>query len=406
MSAATASLRADAKVISLVGLAHGLSHFFQLVLPPLFPIVKDELGVSYAALGAVMAVFYTVSGIAQTAAGFLVDRLGARIILLAGMVLIAAGAILTGLAPSFPWLFVAAAVGGLGNSVFHPADFALLNAKVSPSRLGHAFGVHGIVGNVGWILAPVFVFPIAQAYGWRVALVAAGVVGLVAFGVLATPRDLGGATPRPHAAAKSGAGLRADVDLLLSWPILTCFAFFSLYAITLVGFQTFSTAALTQLYGVPLGVATTALTAFLVGGAVGILTGGFVAAHTNRHTLVTVGGMLVPAVLAIVISTGTLPGGSLVAVMTVAGFGFGAMGPSRDIIVRGIAPEHARGKVYGFVYSGLDVGGLVGPLVFGTFLDHGRPAWVFAGAAIVMLIAIVTVAGVGRRPTLRAAARA
>jgi MFS family permease len=406
MSAATASLRADAKVISLVGLAHGLSHFFQLVLPPLFPIVKDELGVSYAALGAVMAVFYTVSGIAQTAAGFLVDRLGARIILLAGMVLIAAGAILTGLAPSFPWLFVAAAVGGLGNSVFHPADFALLNAKVSPSRLGHAFGVHGIVGNVGWILAPVFVFPIAQAYGWRVALVAAGVVGLVAFGVLATQRDLGGAKPRPHSAAKSGAGLRADVDLLLSWPILTCFAFFSLYAITLVGFQTFSTAALTQLYGVPLGVATTALTAFLVGGAVGILTGGFVAAHTNRHTLVTVGGMLVPAVLAIVISTGTLPGGSLVAVMTVAGFGFGAMGPSRDIIVRGIAPEHARGKVYGFVYSGLDVGGLVGPLVFGTFLDHGRPAWVFAGAAIVMLIAIVTVAGVGRRPTLRAAARA
>jgi MFS family permease len=406
MSAATASLRADAKVISLVGLAHGLSHFFQLVLPPLFPIVKDELGVSYAALGAVMAVFYTVSGIAQTAAGFLVDRLGARIILLAGMVLIAAGAILTGLAPSFPWLFVAAAVGGLGNSVFHPADFALLNAKVSPSRLGHAFGVHGIVGNVGWILAPVFVFPIAQAYGWRVALVAAGVVGLVAFGVLATQRDLGGAKPRPHAAGKSGAGLRADVDLLLSWPILTCFAFFSLYAITLVGFQTFSTAALTQLYGVPLGIATTALTAFLVGGAVGILTGGFVAAHTNRHTLVTVGGMLVPAVLAIVISTGTLPGGSLVAVMTVAGFGFGAMGPSRDIIVRGIAPEHARGKVYGFVYSGLDVGGLVGPLLFGTFLDHGRPAWVFAGAAIIMLLAIVTVAGVGRRPTLRAAARA
>ncbi|HSD40596.1 MAG TPA: MFS transporter [Burkholderiales bacterium] len=406
MSPAAASFRADAKVISLVGLAHGLSHFFQLVLPPLFPIVKDEFGVSYAALGAVMAVFYSVSGIAQTAAGFLVDRLGARVILLAGMVLVAAGAILTGLAPSFPWLFVAAAVGGLGNSVFHPADFALLNAKVSPSRLGHAFGVHGIVGNVGWIVAPVFVFPIAQAYGWRVALVAAGVVGLVAFGVLATQRDLGGAKLRPHAAAKGGGGLRADVDLLLSWPILTCFAFFALYAITLIGFQTFSTAALTQLYGVPLVVATTALTAFLVGGAVGILAGGFIAAHTDRHTLVTVAGMLIPALLAFVIATGTLPGGSLVAVMTMAGFGFGAMGPSRDIIVRGIAPEHARGKVYGFVYSGLDVGGLVGPLLFGSFLDHGRPAWVFVGAAVIMLLAIFTVAGVGRRPGLRAPARA
>jgi MFS family permease len=406
MSAAVATLRADAKVIGLVGLAHGLSHFFQLVLPPLFPLVKDEFGVGYAALGAVMAVFYTVSGIMQTAAGFLVDRFGARVILLTGMALIAAGAILTGLAPSFAWLFVAAVVGGLGNSVFHPADFALLNAKVSPSRLGHAFGVHGIVGNVGWIVAPVFVFPIAQAYGWRTALAAAGVLGVVAFGVLATRRELGGARARPHATAREGGGLRADVTLLLSGPILTCFAFFSLYAITLIGFQTFSTAALTQLYGVPLVVATTALTAFLVGGAVGILAGGFLAAHTSRHTLVTVAGMMIPALLAFVIATGALPGGSLVAVMTVAGFGFGAMGPSRDIIVRGVAPEHARGKVYGFVYSGLDVGGLVGPLLFGWFLDHDRPAWVFVGAAIIMLLAIVTVAGVRRQPRLHAPARA
>lgn len=404
MSVAAASLRTDAKVIGLVGLAHGLSHFFQLVLPPLFPLVKDEFGVSYAALGAVMAVFYTVSGIAQTAAGFLVDRFGARRILLAGMALIAAGAILAGVAPSFGWLFVAAVVGGLGNSVFHPADFAILNAKVTPSRLGHAFGVHGIVGNVGWILAPVFVFPIAQTYGWRVALVAAGALGLVAFGVLATQRELGGALPRAHAAG--GGGLGADVRLLTSWPILMCFAFFALYSVTLVGFQAFSTAALAQLYDVPLALATGALTAFLAGGAVGILAGGFIAARTDRHTLVAVGGMLIPAALALAIATGGLANGVLVAVMTAAGFGFGAMGPSRDIIVRGIAPEHARGKVYGFVYSGLDVGGLAGPLLFGWFLDAGRPAWVFAGAAIVMLVAIPTVIGVGRRPARAAVARA
>jgi MFS family permease len=405
MSTAAASLRTDVKVIGLVGIAHGLSHFFQLVLPPLFPLVKDEFGVSYAALGAVMAVFYTVSGIAQTAAGFLVDRLGARLILLVGLALIAAGAILAGLAPSFPWLFAAAVVGGLGNSVFHPADFAILNAKVTPSRLGHAFGVHGIVGNVGWILAPVFVFPIAQAYGWRVAVVAAGALGLVALGVLATQGDLGGGKARPHATARAG-GFRADVQLLASRPILMCFAFFSLYAVTLVGFQTFSTAALTQLYDVPLLLATSALTAFLVGGAAGILAGGFIAAHTARHTLVAIGGMIVPAALALLIATGGLASGSLVAVMTAAGFGFGAMGPSRDIIVRGIAPEHARGKVYGFVYSGLDVGGLAGPLLFGWFLDHGRPAWVFSGAALIMLIAIPTVIDVGRRGPRPAIARA
>lgn len=405
-TAAAPSLRADAKVIGLVGLAHGLSHFFQLVLPPLFPLVKEEFGVSYAALGAVMAVFYTASGIAQTAAGFLVDRLGARVMLLIGLALVAAGAILTGLAPSFPWLFVAAAVGGLGNSVFHPADFALLNAKISPSRLGHAFGVHGIVGNVGWVLAPVFVFPIAQAYGWRMALIAAGALGCAAFALLATQRDLGGTRVRPHAAASIGGGLGADVALLTSWPILMCFAFFSLYAITLVGFQVFATTALTQLYGVPLLVATSGLTGFLLGGAGGILAGGFIAAHTDRHTLVTVAGMIVPAALAFVIATGALPTSSLVAVMTAAGFGFGAMGPSRDIIVRKIAPEHARGKVYGFVYSGLDVGGLVGPLVFGWFLDHERPAWVFTGAAVIMVLAIPTVVSVGRRAAARQPARA
>jgi MFS family permease len=406
MSTAAASLRTDAKVIGLVAIAHGLSHFFQLVLPPLFPLIKDEFGVSYATIGAVMAVFYTVSGVTQTAAGFLVDRIGARVILLVGMALVAAGAIVAGLAPSFPWLFVAAVIGGLGNSVFHPADFAILNARVTPARLGHAFGVHGIVGNVGWIAAPVFVFPIAQAYGWRVAVIAAGALGLLALGVLATQRHLGGARARAQAATRAGAGLQADVQLLASWPILTCFAFFSLYAVTLVGFQTFSTAALTQLYDVPLLLAASALTAFLAGGATGILAGGFIAARTDRHAVVAVAGMLVPATVAFVIASGGLPAGALVPVMTVAGFGFGTIGPSRDIIVRGIAPEHARGKVYGFVYSGFDVGGLVGPLLFGWFLDHGRPAWVFAGAAIIMLIAIPTVVGVGRRSARAAIARA
>jgi MFS family permease len=403
VTAAAATLKADAKVIGLVGLAHGLSHFFQLVLPPLFPLVKDEFGVSYAALGAVMAVFYTVSGIAQTAAGFLVDRFGARRILLAGMALIAAGAILSGLAPSFAWLVAAAVVGGLGNSVFHPADFALLNAKVTPARLGHAFSVHGIVGNVGWILAPVFVFPIAQSHGWRAAVIAAGALGVAALALLATQRDLGGTRVRPRAAVQGAGGLRADAALLASWPILTCFVFFALYATTLIGFQTFATATLTALYGIPLALATTALTGFLVGGAGGILIGGFAAANTDRHAAITVAGMLVPAVLALALASGALPVASLIAVMTVAGVGIGVMGPSRDILVRKIAPEHARGKVYGFVYSGLDVGGLVGPLLFGLFLDRQQPAWVFTGAALIMLAAIPTVLGVGRGAAQRLA---
>jgi len=405
MSTAAASLRSDAKVIGLVGLAHGLSHFFQLVLPPLFPLIREDFGTSYATLGAVIAVFYTVSGITQTAAGFLVDRLGARAILLAGLALVSLGAILAGLAPSLPWLFAAAVVGGLGNSVFHPADFALLNARVEPRRLGYAFSVHGIVGNIGWAIAPPFVFPIAQAYGWRMGTIAAGALGLVCLGLLATQRVLVVARPAHHAvAAARRGGLAADLRLLASGPILMCFAFFSLYSVTLVGFQTFSTSGLTKLYEIPLGLATSALTAFLLSGAAGILAGGVIAARTDRHALVAVGGMAVPAVVSLWIASGSIAPGLLIAVLSVAGFGFGAIGPSRDIIVRGIAPAESRGKVYGFVYSGFDVGGLVGPLLFGWFLDQGRPAWIFATAALIMIVAIPTVFRIGRSARRRATA--
>ncbi len=397
MTTTATTLRADAKVIGLVGLAHGFSHFFQLVLPPLFPLMREDLGTSYAALGAVMAVFYTVSGIAQTVAGFLVDRLGARTILLGGLALISLATVLAGFAPSLPWLFVAAVIGGVGNSVFHPADFALLNARVDPRRLGYAFSVHGIVGNVGWALAPMFVFPIALAYGWRAGTIAAGVLGFVCLAVLATQRSLGDSRPaaRPAAAARQG-GFAQDVRLLATTPILLCFGFFALYSITLVGFQTFSTAALTKLYDIPLALATTALTAFLLGGAAGILAGGFIAVRTDRHGLVAIAGMVIPAVLSLWIASAAVAPAVVVAVMTVAGFAFGAMGPSRDIIVRGIAPEHSRGKVYGFVYSGLDLGGLLGPLLFGIFLDQGRPEMIFIAAAAVMVLAVPTVAWIAR----------
>ena len=393
---AAASFRSDAKVIGLVGVAHGLSHFFQLCLPPLFPLLKDEFGVSYAALGAVTAVFYAVSGVMQTAAGFLVDRLGARAILLAGMAIISAGTLAAGLAPSFAWLFPAAALAGLGNSVFHPADLALLNGKVEPRRLGPAFSVHGVTGNIGWVLAPAFVVPIAQAHGWRIALVAAGVIGLGFFAVLAMQRALAGELR--HVGARASEHVRAaGVGLLASAPVLLCFAFFFLYAVALVGFQTFAVAALTTLHGLTLGAASSALTAMLIGGVAGILAGGFVAARFQRHNLVAAVGVAVSALLALVIARGGLDAAAVVALMAVAGFFVGSIGPSRDIIVRGVAPPEARGKVYGFVYSGLDLAGLIAPIIFGWSLDHGRPDLVFIGAAAFLVASIPTVLRVRRR---------
>jgi MFS family permease len=398
--AAASSLRTDARVIGLVGLAHGLSHFFQLTIPPLFPLLKDEFGVSYAALGAVLAVFYAVSGVMQTVAGFLVDRLGARTILLAGLALTALGTLAAGLAPSFAWLVVAAAIGGLGNSVFHPADLALLNGKVDVSRLGYAFSVHGITGNIGWVLAPLFVVPIAQAHGWRVALVAAGALGLVACAALATQRVLAGELRQAGAGAPgAGGAAAAGIAPLLARPVLLAFLFFFLYACALIGFQTFLTAALTALHGVSLTTASTALTAFLVGGAAGILAGGVAAARIRRHNLFAAVGVAIPAALALVVSASGLGGAALVALLTVTGFVLGSIGPSRDIIVRGIAPPAARGKVYGFVYSGLDLSGLVAPLAFGWALDHGRPDLVFIGSAAVLVAAIPTVLRMRRRDT-------
>lgn len=401
-----AALKSDIKVIGLVSAAHGLSHFFQLVLPPLFPLMKDEFGASYAALGAVMAVFYTVSSFAQTASGFLVDRFGARIVLLVGLALVSVGALLASLVPSIGWLYAAAAVAGLGNSVFHPADLALLNAKVDQKRLGHAFSIHGVSGNIGWALAPMFMAPVMAMYGWRVALLAAGAIGVIFTAYLATQRVLSHDMPRMHRehAARSGNGFAHSLRLLLSAPVLLCFLFFTLYSITIVGYQTFATTASTQLYDVSLVAATTALTAFLLGGAAGVLAGGFVATHSRRHNAVAGATMGAGALLALIQASGLLPGALLLPIMAMTGFVLGVSGPSRDIIVRNIAPPEARGKVYGFVYAGLDVGGLIGPLAFGFALDHGHPAWVFAGAAVFLVLSVPTVIGLRGRARVASAA--
>ena len=253
---------------AVVGLAHGLSHFFQLSLPPLFPLLRDELGVGYAALGAVMSLFYIVSGIGQTTAGFLVDRFGARPILLGGIALFATAIASASLATSYWMLLPVAVAAGLGNSVFHPADFAIFNASVSPARLGRAYSMHSIFGNVGWAAAPLVVVGLSAAVGWRAALVTVGGLGLLAALALGTQASLmvdhrvRGAARRPT----EPTSLADDVRVLLQAPILMAFAYFALIATALIGMQTFSVSAMVAVHEAPLGVATGALTGFLLGG--------------------------------------------------------------------------------------------------------------------------------------------
>jgi predicted MFS family arabinose efflux permease len=409
MSSSTTELRHDAEVIGLVGVAHLLSHFLQLMLAPLFPLLKQEFGVGYAALGLMVSVMYAVSGVSQTMAGFVVDRYGARRVLLLGMATFSLAMLLTGLASSY-WMLVAVALlAGIGNSVFHPADFAILNAKVDPKRLGYAFSTHGIGGNFGWLAAPIFSIGISTVYGWRAATIAAGVLGLLITAVIASRPALSGAQADAGGRRRrsEGAGERSfrdDVRVLLTKPVLKCFAFFTFYAMALIGLQTFSVSVTTALYGAPLVAASAALTGFLFGGIIGIVAGGVAAAHSSRHNLVAASAMLIAAALTLLLATGALPLWLLTGTMTVAGFFLFSTQPSRDILVRGATPPGATGKVYGFVYSGLDLGGSLSPLLFGWMLDRQLPQWVFGTAALLMLAAVASVVTLSARRTADAEA--
>jgi predicted MFS family arabinose efflux permease len=403
MSDSKTEFRRDAEVIGWVGFAHLLSHFFQLILAPLFPLIKDEFGIGYAALGLMVSVMYTVSGVSQTMAGFAVDRYGARRVLLFGMAAFSLALLLTGLASSYWMLLAIALLAGLGNSVFHPADFAILNAKVNPKRLGYAFSTHGIGGNFGWLAAPVFSIGVSTAYGWRAATIAAGALGLLITALIASraalsdaPADVDG--QRSKAQGGPARGLREDLRTLMSRPVLKCFAFFTFYSMALIGLQTFSVAGTTALYGAPLVTASAALTGFLFGGIIGIVAGGFAAAHSSRHNLVAASGVSISAALTLLLASGALPQWLLTGCMTLIGFFTFSTQPSRDILVRAATPPGATGKVYGFVYSGLDLGGSVSPLFFGWMLDRHLPQWVFGTAALFMLITMATVLTLRPRP--------
>jgi MFS family permease len=391
-----ATFKEDVRTISLISLAHGLSHFFQIATAVVFPLIKDDLGVSYVALGGTVALYYIVSGVFQTVAGFAVDRYGAPRVLFAGLALATAGAALAGLAHSYAMLVAAALVGGLGNSVFHPCDFSILNARVRKERLGYAFSGHGIAGYLGYAAAPVYAIAVVGAAGegsagWRVALLGAALIGVAVILVLALQRHAIHAAPADARAGAGERGLAADVRVLLSAPVLMCFGYFILVSVQFIAMQNFGMASSMALYGISASLASATLTAYLLGGAAGILSGGVVASHTSRHDLVAVGGMAVNAGFMFVIAGAWLPAALLPALCAAAGFCSGLTNPSRDMIVRATTPPGSTGKVYGFVYSGLDVGSMVTPVYFGWLLDGGRPSVVFYTVVVTSILTIATV---------------
>jgi MFS family permease len=382
------SFRRDVRIIGLVGTAHAFSHFFQLALPPLFPLLRADFDVSWTLLGLLVGVFYAASGLTQFVSGFAVDRFGARPVLLSGLALLAGGTALAALAPSIYWMFPVVALMGIGNGVFHPCDFAILNANVAPRRLSHAYSTHGVGGSLGYALSPIVSYGLAAAFNWRVGLAVMGLAGLAALAVLAHQRTYLTSHRASDAHARS---LGGSLELLVQPAILLCFAYFVIQTTASVGLQTFLPSALNAGLSVPLALAATAVTAYLLGSTAGIVGGGFLAAHTQRHDVVAATGLLAGAALLATVGLAGVSGAMVIPMFTLIGLVMGATGPSRDLIVRNATPKGAAGRVYGFVYSGLDLGATVGPVWFGLMLDHGQGRQMFYVIAALLTLAVGTV---------------
>jgi MFS transporter, FSR family, fosmidomycin resistance protein len=396
----------NARVLAVIGSGHALSHFYLLALPPLFPLIKAEFGVSYAELGLLLTLFNVATGSAQIPAGFLTDRIGARALLPAGLALMGGAIGLLGTSDSYGMMLVLVVLAGLGNSVVHPTDYVIMSGSIEPHWLARAFGIHTFAGNLGFTAAPVTMIALAALAGWRGALMLAGLLAVPVLVALALfGRDLqdrARARPRPGGATPPPVSNRR---LLLSAPILLLLLFYMLMAMVTSGVQSFSVTALVTVQEVDLGAANTILTAFLIASSAGILLGGLLADRTRRYALISViafGGagllLLLPGLVA-------LPAIALALLFGLAGLLQGSVRPARDMMVRAVTPEGAVGRVFAFVMTGLNVGAAITPVLFGLILDLGEPHLLFWLLAAFFALAVLVVLAVqqvsARTPALR-----
>jgi len=398
------ALRDDAQVIGLVGLAHCISHFSQLLLAPLFPWLKPAFGVSYTELGFLMTLFFVTSCVVQAVSGFVVDRFGPRPVLFVGLALLGLAAFGFALSTSYLMLACFAVLAGTGNGVFHPVDYTLLNRKVSPGRLGHAYSVHGITGNLGWALAPALLVPLTLAWSWRVALGAAGALAFAVLAVLVFKRDKLHLDMR---AAQHASAADQGLAFLRIPAVWMCFWFFFFFAVALSVVQAFAPEAARQLHAVPAALAAICLSVYMVGSACGMVMGGFLATDPARCERIVGVGFGLAACLALALAFADVPPSAVPLLFAAMGLVSGSASPSRDLLVKRSSPENATGRVYGVVYSGLDIGQALAPLLFGHLMDAHRYSGVLLGLALVQGVLIVSafqVRHVRRTPRLLAGA--
>ena len=391
---------ANAPVQTIIGAGHGLSHFYMLALPPLFPLMQAELGVSYAALGLLVTLLNIATGSLQIVAGAVADRYGAKHLLIGGLALMGVSIAAIGVVETYWAMAFLMLLAGVGNSVFHPADYVILNASVDPSRLGRAFGIHTFSGNFGFAAAPPVMLAFASAFGWRGALIAAGALSFAAIAVVLGFGDRlrdDAALARASAASPAKSAPISHWRAVSSTAILAMFAFYIAIGMASAGMQAFLVTALVAFHALDLGSANSILTGLLIATALGVLVGGYLADRSGRHGPIVGSSLVLSALLAGSAGLAPLPVALLFAMFVTVGALQGVIRPSRDLLVRSIAPKSAVGTVFAFVSTGLNVGNAIAPVIFGVLLDHGEAQSIFGALAMFYLLGVAAIAASRRR---------
>jgi FSR family fosmidomycin resistance protein-like MFS transporter len=382
---------AESRLIAAVCAAHMMSHYYMLLLAPLFLFVRADFSVTYTELALALTVFNVVSGLLQTPIGFLVDRIGARVVLIAGLAVSSIAYAIAGIANSY-WVFVAMyGLAGVGNTVFHPCDYSLLSHYTPKERLGQVFSYHTFAGMLGSAIAPATLLYMQAYFGWRGAYIGASIFGLIVLLALIAQPEPKDDIPQPANAAKTRTNVAAAWRIILTPPILLNLAYFMLTSIMGGGLNTYLVVALGALHATPVAVANMALTSLLTMNALGVLAGGILAARTTHHVLVAASGLLVGGVVTALVGLFDFHSFGLVTLMGFSGFCVGTTYPSRDMLVRAVTPPGAYGLVFGFVSVGFNIGASIAPIIYGALMDNGMPRSVFLLSAAVSILCISTV---------------
>ena len=398
------------RVIAVISLAHGLSHFFHLILAPLFPLLKEAFSLSYSELGLLMTVFFIVSGVAQALSGFVVDRFGAFPVLVGSLSLFVLAALVLAVAPSYGVLMLGSAIAGLGNAAFHPVDYSILNARIGAARLGRAYAVHGVCGSLGWACAPLLLVGVSSVAGWRVALLAAGGLAVLIIAIVWWARHqlwVRAERDRQVAARAAGQSIEASTFGFMKLPGLwLSFVYFCGTAFAIGGVQSFGPASAAQLHDLPVAQVALLVTIYMVGSACGTLFGGYVLGNPAYAQRVVSASLAVALCFAITIGYLPTPVWVSPVLFALMGFSAGVGTPARDLLVKRAVPPGASGRVYGIVYSGLDVGVALAPALFGLMMDAHWPAGIWVGVAVAYVLMIACANTLARTEGLPAGARA